>query len=152
MADPLSIAASILAIATAAGQITKAVSHLRRLGGVPGRIYALRNEVTDLEVILRHVGQALQQGSLTIVNQHGSLQDVQKRAKTALTDLSITLKRVEDACERSKARVIKRTTVWLREESNLQMLQNDIRAVKETCTLMLGASTSYVEQPCSNAP
>jgi DNA repair ATPase RecN len=142
MADPVSIAVNVIAIATAASQISKAISHLRKLGQVPGRVYALRNEVTDLEVVLRQVGNALQQNTLTPENQHGSLQEVLSRAKDNLAEISKTLERIANACDRSKAKVISRTAVWFKEKSHLQTLQDDIRTVKEIFNLMLGASNS----------
>ena len=64
MADPLSLVASMIAIATAAAQISKAISRLRNFGEVPIRVYAIKNEVSDLEGVLRHVEHAPEQNSL----------------------------------------------------------------------------------------
>ena len=79
--DPLSIIASVLALATAAAQISTAISRLRHLGDVPGKIYALKNEISDLEVVLRQIGQALEQQSLVPDNAHKSLEPLLARTR-----------------------------------------------------------------------
>jgi hypothetical protein len=107
--DPLSIIASVLTLATAAAQIGTAISRLRHFGEVPGKIYALKNEVSDLEVVLRQIGQALKQKSLAPDNAHGSLEQVLARTKGHLTDSpkrwSGSPMRVRDPSSRPSARV-----------------------------------------------
>src|SRR2546421_11355751 len=104
--DPLSIIGSVLAIATAAAQISTAISQLRHFGEVPGKIYALKNEVSDLEVVLRQIGQALEQKSLVPDNANGSLEQVLARTKGHLADLAKALERVANACTGSKIKAI----------------------------------------------
>lgn len=142
MADPLSPIASVIAIATAAAQIAKAISRLRAIGEMPGRVYALKNEVTDLEVVLRQVAHALQQNNLVQANEQHSLKPLLTRSKSLLVDLAKALERLAKACTGSKLKVISRSTVWLREKDLFQKFQDDIRAVKANLNTILGVSNS----------
>ncbi len=142
MADPLSIAASVLALATAAAQISKAISRLRHFGEVPGRVYALKNEVSDLEVVLRQVGNALEQNSLAPDNDQGSLENILSRTKCHLADLGKALERVANACAGGKVKIISKSAIWWREKTLFQGFRQDIHAVKSTLNLMLGAANS----------
>ena len=140
--DPLSIIASVLALATAASQISTAISRLRHFGEVPGKIYALKNEISDLEVVLRQISQALEQKSLTPSPVHESLEQALARTKGHLTDLTKALERVANACTGSKIRVISKSTIWLREKALFQTFRDDIGSVKATLTLILGTANS----------
>lgn len=140
--DPLSIISGVIAIAAAAGQIGTAISRLRHLGEVPGKIYALKNEVGDLEVVLRQVGHALEQGSLEPENAHVSLEQVLARTKGILTDLTKALERLAKATTGSRIKVISKSTIWLREKSVFQGLRDDILSVKATLNLMLSTGNS----------
>jgi enamine deaminase RidA (YjgF/YER057c/UK114 family) len=54
--DPLSVTASVIAVATLAAQITSALSELRTLcKQLPGRAHALSNKISDIEVFLVQV-------------------------------------------------------------------------------------------------
>ncbi|CAG8954641.1 hypothetical protein HYFRA_00004561 [Hymenoscyphus fraxineus] len=143
--DPLSIVAGVIAIATAAAQISKAISRLRAFGEVPGRVYALKNEIVDLEVVLRQVGHALQQRSLAPDAEiaQESLNQILSRAKAHLTELANALERVAKSCDSARGNVkVIRNAIWWKEKARFQRYQGDIRAVKETLNLMLGASNS----------
>lgn len=60
--DPLSAAASVIAIATVAGQVGKAFAELRKdCSELPGRLHALSNEITDIEFVLHQVAAVLQE-------------------------------------------------------------------------------------------
>ena len=140
--DPLSIISGVLALATAAGQISTAISRLRHFGEVPGKIYALKNEISDLELVLRQIGHALEQRSLKPDNAEGSLEQVVARTKDLLANLTKALERVANACAGSKIKVISKSTIWLREKSVFQTFRDDIASVKATLNLMLGAANS----------
>ncbi len=144
--DPLSITASVIAIATAAAQISKAIRGLRAFGEVPGRIYAVKNEVADLEVVLRQVGHALQQPQrrLSPDADYGELTAILARTQDRLSELAETLGRVATSCESAAGSKISRASIWWKEKSRFQRLQNDIHSIKESLNLMLGASNSSV--------
>jgi ankyrin repeat protein len=140
--DPLSIAASVFALAVAAAQISNAMSRLRHFGEVPGKIYALKNELSDLQVVLRQIGQALEQRSLAPDNAYGSLELVLARTKGHLADLTKALERVANACTGSKIKAISKSTIWLREKALFQTFRDDIGSVKATLILILGTANS----------
>jgi ankyrin repeat protein len=140
--DPLSVIASVIALTTAAAQISTAISRLRHFGEVPGRIYALKNEVNDLKVVLDQIGLALKQKSLAPDNAQGSLEQVLARTKGHLADLTKALERVANACTGSKIKAISKSTIWLKEKALFQTFRDDIGSVKATLNLMLGATNS----------
>ncbi len=142
MADPLSITASVITLAAAAAQLSKVISRLRHFGEVPGRVYALKNEISDLEVVLRQVGHALEQKSLAPDNEQGSLASVLVRTKVHLTNVGNALERVANACAGGKIKIISKSAIWWKEKSLFQGFQEDIRSVKSNLTLMLGAANS----------
>lgn len=142
MADPLSVVASVIALATAAAQISKAISRLRHFGEVPGRVYALKNEISDLEGVLRQVGEALEQKSLTPDNEQGSLEQILARTKDHLAGLAKALERVANACAGGKVKIISKSAIWWKEKTLFEGFQEDIRSVKATLNLMLCAANS----------
>ena len=141
--DPLSIIASTIALATAAAKISTAISRLRHFGELPGKIYALKNEISDLEVVLRQISQALEQRLLAPDGTHGSLETVLSRTKGHLTDLAEALGRIADACTQSnKIKAISKSTVWYREKVIFQGFRDDIVSVKATLNLILSTANS----------
>lgn len=144
MSDPVSALASIIAIATAAAQIGKAISRLRSFGEIPGRIYALRNEVTDLEVVLRQVGHALEQDELTYDSQQESLRHILEQGRNHLAELAKALERVANSCAGGRVKIISRSSVWLNEKNVFQEFQDNIRRVRESLNMLLGISNSLV--------
>ncbi|KAL9001538.1 MAG: hypothetical protein Q9169_000113 [Polycauliona sp. 2 TL-2023] len=142
MADPFSIAASIFTLAAAAGQLSKAISRIRHFGEVPGRVYALKNDVSDLEVVLRQVGHALAQESLAADNDREQLQQILLRTRSHLTNLGKALERVAKACEGGKVKILSRSAIWWKEKAVFQGFQEDIRSAKANLNLILGAANS----------
>jgi enamine deaminase RidA (YjgF/YER057c/UK114 family) len=62
--DPISVTASVIAVATLAAQIAAALSDLRTLcKQLPGRLHALSNEVSDVEVVLIQVAKVIEERS-----------------------------------------------------------------------------------------
>lgn len=138
----MSAVASVIALATAAAQISKGISRLRHFGEVPGRVYALKNEVSDLEGLLRQVGHALEQKTLALDNEKGSLKQILARTKGHLAGLAKALERVANACAGGKVKIISESAIWWKEKTLFQGFQEDIRSVKATLNLMLGAANS----------
>lgn len=140
--DPLSIIASVAALAEAAAQISKAISRLRHYGEIPGKIYALKNEISDLEVVLHEIRDALEQKSLSPNGTHGSLEQVLARTKSRLTDLAEALERIANSFEGSKIKVFAKSAVWVKEREVFQTFRDDINSIKGTLSLMLNAANS----------
>ncbi|KAF1998176.1 hypothetical protein P154DRAFT_263763 [Amniculicola lignicola CBS 123094] len=142
MADPVSLIASIIAIATAAAQIGKAIARLRAFGEVPNQIFALKNEVADLEVVLRQVGAAIQQKSLVPDNERASLEQVLAGTKACLLDLAKALEKFASACAAPGSAIDRGRLRW-KGKPRFEGYQEKIRGVKETLNLILGASNSH---------
>lgn len=142
MTDPPSVTASVVAIVAAAAHISKAISRLRHFGEVPGRVYALKNEISDLEGVLRQVERAVKQKSLDPDNEQGSLEKVLARTKGHFADLAKALERVANACGGGKVKIISKSAIRWKEKEIFQGFEEDIRSVKATLTLMLGAANS----------
>ncbi len=142
MMDPVSIIAGVFSLASAAAQISKAISHLRHSGELPARVYALKNEVSDLEVVLRQVGHGLEQNVLTLGNEPGPLESILVRTKNRLADLGNALERAANVYSGGKFKFISKNAVLLKEKSLLENIQQDIHSAKVTLNLMLGAANS----------
>ena len=142
MTDPLSITVSVIALATAASQISKAISRLRHFGEVPSRVYALKNEVSDLEGVLRQLGHALKQTPLAPDNDQESLEQILARTKGHLADVAKALERVANTCAGGKVKVISKSAIWWKEKALFQGFQEDIRSAKTTLNLMLTTANS----------
>jgi hypothetical protein len=140
MADPLSLTISVIALIGAAHKISSAISFLRKIEHVPARVYVLKNEVTDLEVVLKQATGAIQQNNLDGQDEafKATLGDIKKK----LAEVSSTIERIGNALERNKSRFIKRNAISAKEMANLETLLIDVRALKESLGLMLGFSTS----------
>ena len=141
--DPLSLTASVIAVATLATQTCKAFSKLRGLhAAVPGRLHALNNEVADIELVLRQVAVvARERKSLpSTENQQQDLEHLLLQANTRLSELKAIVNRLCDSCANGKAGVIFRGYRWQREHERLQSLQNSIHSVKSNLNVFLGTS------------
>jgi hypothetical protein len=140
MTDPLSLTVSVIGLIGAAHKISSAISYLRKIEHVPARVYVLKNEVTDLEVVLKQAAGTIQQNNLDGQDEafKATLGDVKKK----LAEVSSTIERIGDALERNKSRFVKRNAISAKEMSNLETLLIDVRALRESLGLMLGFSTS----------
>jgi len=143
MADPLSIAASAIAVATLAAQVTTTLSKLRTLYELPGRLQALHNEVTDLEVVLRQIGLIVKERDLPYKkSRHGALQNTLQRGNTKLVELNAVIQRLEKSCVGGGKRYLFRAKAWWLEQPRLQALQEELRTIKATPNVMPGATHS----------
>lgn len=140
MTEPVSLVASVLTIATAAGQIGRAISRLRHFGEVPSQVFVLKNEVTDLEVVLHQVRCALEQKIWAPNNGRASLEDILSRAKFQLAGLADALERVANTLEAGKVKIISRNPLWWKWKTLFQSFRDDIRTIKENLIVLLGAS------------
>jgi uncharacterized protein YaaN involved in tellurite resistance len=139
MADPLSVVASVIALAGAAQKITQGISYLRKLGEIPNRVYVLRNEITDLKVVLSELGNALRESSIDADDHilRNTLSDVKKK----LTEITSAIQRIGDACDRNKPKPMKSRAVWMKEKGNLDKLYHEIHALRESLSSILGLTT-----------
>ncbi|KAF3938176.1 hypothetical protein ABW19_dt0201495 [Dactylella cylindrospora] len=141
--EVVGLVASIITLAEAAGNIGKAISRLRAFGDVPQQVYALKNEVSDLEVVLRQVGKALESHTLPANSDPETLEGVLVRTKTRLEELAKALERAAKASAGGRLyKVVGRSTIWWKWDTVFQKFQNEIREVKVALSLILGTSNA----------
>jgi hypothetical protein len=143
--DPLSITASVIAVATIATQIGSAFRKLRSLCiELPGRLHALSNEVADLEIVLRQLAAVIEERSCLprTAPVHDTIPQLLKQATTKLTQIRAIVEGLAETC--SHRTIIVRAKAWRKHHGKLQALQDDVRTIKCSLNLTLGASNSYV--------
>lgn len=143
--DPLSIATGVIAIANLAAFTCSAISDLRSLcKGLPGRLHAISNEVADLELVLTEVSMLLRERNGRLGSQQSveAIPHLLAQAKSKLLQLDAIVKRLAAASAGSKLPLLG-ASAWRKEQGNLQALQEDIRTIKSSLNILLGASNSY---------
>ena len=95
--DPLSLTASVIAVATLASQIAGAVADLRNLcKHLPGRLHALGNEVSDMELVLREVAKVSEERShasfSTAETDQTTIPQLVKKAETSLNEVKTIIR------------------------------------------------------------
>lgn len=147
--DPLSLAASVITVAALAGSIGSAISRLRTLSkGLPGRLHALSNEVADLEVVLTQVAALMtERAPLPNLSQVGPIPHLLSQARSKLEDISAIVDRLNATVSANPKLPLLAARAWHKEHATLQSLQDDIRTVKSSLNILLGASNSYLPAP-----
>jgi hypothetical protein len=140
MADPLSLTASVIAVATLAAKTASTISTLRAINQLPGRLHAICNEVADLELVLRHIALVLSDRSISRSGERAdALLEVINKAEHKLDQLDNVVKRVKATCV-GNGMFFVRAKAWILEKPRLQVLQEDLRTIKANLNIMLGAT------------
>ena len=142
--DPLSISAGILGICAAAASTGRAFKELRELcNTLPGRLHALSNEVSDIELVLYQVASVVEKrtGDLALKEQEPHIQHLLDQAGSKLSELRTIVETLMDIVKKTKIPIF-RAHAWRKNQPRLQALQEDIKTVKCSLNIMLGASNS----------
>ena len=147
MADPLSIAASVITVIGAADSIGKSLGKVKTLRNAPAEVLALQNEVSDLRIVLDDVNFCvLDMGStetstrITIRLQH--LSELVDRAKSQLLQLDKLLHYdiIKPGSLDGEFKVSR--TEWLRAQSAVEAIRQSLRDVKlNIATQMMGINS-----------
>lgn len=142
--DPLSITTAVIAVAGLAANTCSAISDLRSLcKSLPGRLHAVSNEVADLELVLNHVATLLKDRTAALGSQSlEAIPHLLLQARSKLNEIRAIVDKLTTASDRSKTPLIG-ASIWRKEQGRLQALQEDLRTVKSTLNILLGASNSY---------
>ncbi|KAF2236787.1 ankyrin [Viridothelium virens] len=142
--DPLSVSASIVALVGAA---TTAVKIIKKLHDAPSEVCGLLEEISDLQAVLAGLHTVVtnlsaEDRSPTTRLLTQSLSDLLDRAKSKIVKIGGIIHGILDrpAAENGKAKVSR--VSWLMEKSNVRALQEDIRSIKLSLALLLGAVAS----------
>lgn len=142
--DPLSVTASILAVLGAGGEVGKACKKIIDLRDAPDALIALNNEVTDLHILVRDVDDILRQHSrISETDALPSVISALKRVKATLLRLESLIAYELTTPSGSNGRRLDRS-VWLRAESKVQKLKDDIRADRVALAPALSLLNLYV--------
>lgn len=147
--DPLSLTASIIAVATLAAQCAKALSALREASKtLPGRLHALNNEVTDLQAVLADVTTLLDERENCRITskEQNSIPHIAAQLSIKLTELKSIVESLTVSCSRSRIPLV-RARAWTKVQGKLLSLQEDIKSAKSRLNVLLGASNSCVLHP-----
>ncbi|KAL8969910.1 MAG: hypothetical protein Q9197_004097 [Variospora fuerteventurae] len=142
--DPLSITASVIALAGLAASTSRAFHELRSLcKNLPGRLHALSNEITDFELVLQQVVAAFEErGSDHLFRDHiASIPTLVERADCKLGELRAIIQRFSRSCRGNRTPLYGAYT-WYKDHPKLRALQEDIRSIKCDLNILLGASNS----------
>ena len=144
--DPLSITASVIGIvaAVAAASTSRAFEELRRLcKTLPGRLHALTNEVSDIELVLHRVASVVvkRTGDPALTEQEQYIIHLLDVAGSKLHELRIIVETFTNLAKTTKIPFFQ-AYAWRKNQPRLQMLQEDIKTIKRSLSIMLGASNS----------
>ncbi|KAF7883922.1 hypothetical protein EAF00_011234 [Botryotinia globosa] len=144
--DPLSVTASVIAVATLAEQIGSALSELRALcKQSPGKLHALSKEISDIEVVLYQVGRVVEERSRSSIQISQidtiSIPNILQRAELKLKELKTIIERLTALTIKNGA-IVFQIRLWQKEQSKIKSLQEEIRGIKCSFNLILGASNS----------
>lgn len=149
MADPLSLAASIIAVIGAADSAGKGIVKLASLRGVPDIVLALNNEISELRLMLTELETLLYGPSLTQtsrVHLNSSILPNVLRAKDKLDALqTVTAQRLQ------KPDGTVNRTAWLRVERQVHEIQSSLRDSRQNINVALSIVNRCVPQSRTDA-
>ena len=142
--DPLSITAAIVGIGAVAHATGRAFKDLREsCNTLPGRLHALSNEVSDIELVLYQVASLVEKqiDDPALRDQEGHIQHLLGQAGLKLSELKNIVETLTIIIKTGKIPIL-RARAWRKNQPRLQALQEDIKTVKCSLNVMLGASNS----------
>ena len=143
--DPLSVTASIIALFQAGGIVSKGLKKIANLRNAPDILLALNNEVADLQGLVENIDDVLRQHrEITGLEPIISLCRALDRAKRTLLKLENVLayQLTSIKCKDGELHPVLNRSSWLRLESNVQRLKDEIREDKISLLSALSVFTS----------
>ncbi|KAK0510246.1 hypothetical protein JMJ35_007640 [Cladonia borealis] len=143
--DPLSVTASIIALFQAGGTVSKGLKKIANLRNAPDILLALNNEVADLHALLGNIDDVLRHHREIIgLEPIVSLCRALDRAKRTLLELENVLayKLTSIRCKDGESHQVLDRSSWLRLESRVQRLKDEIREDKVSLSSELSVLTS----------
>ncbi|MCJ1385550.1 hypothetical protein MMC17_008673 [Xylographa soralifera] len=141
--DPLSLTASILAVLTAAGTVANGLKKLRSLKHAPDEFVTLTTEVSDLQLVLEEVNDAIRaQG------EHGerlstNLAKLLLRAKTTLVKLNKIIQKRLTRTQTSNINELKVARLaWIIKRPVVRALQEELQGIRLNLTTALTSGNS----------
>ena len=146
--DPLSMTAGILAVIGAGSTVRKGLKKIMSARRLPDILLQLNNEVTDLQYVVQDVDDLLRQRSQSTgegpcpLSSHASLTSALEHAKATLLALESLIVHELTTVDSLDGRTKMNRITWLRVESKVKSLKDDIRTdrVRLSSALSLLAS------------
>lgn len=138
--DPLSLTASAIAVATLAAQVG---STLTRIQNFPGRLQATKNELTNLGGVLPYIETVLAERKNAQVTDHSLdiLHSLIAQIESKLRELERVLIRLQGLPSAPRKPIVVAAN-WMKERGNIQMIQEDLRAMKINLSMYQGTANS----------
>ncbi len=138
--DPLSVTASAIAVATLAAQVGSTISRVREFSG---RMQATKNELTDLGAVLRYIATVLAERKNSQVTDHSLdiLHSLIARIDSKLRELESLLIRLQGLPSAPRKPIVVAAN-WIKERGKIQMIQEDLRAMKINLNIYQGTANS----------
>ena len=146
--DPLSVTVSILAVIGAGSTIGKGLKKIISTRHLPDVLFQLNNEVTDLQYIVQGVHNLLQQRSQAdqedggLLSSDESLVSALEHAKKTLLALESLIAYQLITVDSRNGRVKIDRLSWLRAESQVKSLKDDIRTDRVRLSTALSLLTT----------
>ena len=149
MADPLSLTASVIAVVSAAEEITKTVSkQIKLLRNAPNEVLALNDEISDLIITIRNVGNYISSNSTNgagvpqeVLEQMVSLVDKAKERVLQLEQL-VHYQFLKSGLSDGDCKVFRFR--WVRAKDTVERHRQAIRDIKQDIVLQLLLINTYV--------
>jgi len=140
--EPVSLAASVIAVAELAAKTCSAVLELRALcKSIPGRLHAVNNEVADLQLVLAQVAMLLEKRATLPDPKSSAITLLLDQAKNKLEDFDAVVGRLFAASAKSRMPLVA-ASIWNKEQGRLQALQDGIKNIKASLNILLATSNS----------
>lgn len=141
--DPISLITNVIGIVTFSSQICSSISDLRSLcHSLPGRIHAVSNEVADLELVLLQMNNLLRDRATLPESKYSAVPHLLKQARLKLSEVEIIVNNLTRVYLKSKI-PLGMMQAWRSDQERLKGLQDDLRTIKSSLNIMLGAANSY---------
>ena len=133
MADPLSIAASIIAVIGAAESVGKTLTKIRNIRNTPSEVLALINEISDLRVILGDFEGYIAQNTASpqlLEKQLNHMSILLQRAKDRLLELDqlVEYRLLTPESRSDQIRVSRRK--WARSQDTVKRFRRSLRDIR----------------------
>ena len=145
MADPLSIAASVITVVGTANGVGELLSRIKSLQHAPDELLALVNEVSDLRVVFGDIASTFlrdEKRSPTLKEQLQHISDLVDRAKDRLLELEKLIHYHLVKPEATNLKVSRHA--WAMARGTIERFRNNLRDVKLNLIAQMVIISSYV--------
>lgn len=140
--DPLSLTASIIAIVGAGSTLAQTVKKIASLRGAPAVLLALNNEIADLQLALLAIIDVYEGGHTVQESTAASLSSTLLQVRTSIEQLVGLVARVQKPSNGANDGLKLNRVAWLREQSRLNRVNNDMRDCRRKLISLTGLLTS----------